>query len=216
MKKCCIISAGDVNLALLEKKKTEYSFFIAADAGYEKAQLAMITPDVIIGDFDSISQFPDVDKPTTTSDTLPKVIQFPIEKDYSDTHLAIEEGIKQGFTHFDVYGALGGDRFSHSLANLQTLCTMKSKGISVTLIGMKESVYILKNETLTLSAPIGCNFSVFSLSDESKHVTIKGAKYSLDNTTLTNLFPLGVSNQSTDKEIQISVKNGFLLVILEF
>lgn len=216
MKKCCIISAGDVNLALLEKKKTEYSFFIAADAGYEKAQLAMITPDVIIGDFDSISQFPVVDKPTTTSDTLPKVIQFPIEKDYSDTHLAIEEGIKQGFTHFDVYGALGGDRFSHSLANLQTLCTMKSKGISVTLIGMKESVYILKNETLTLSPPIGCNFSVFSLSDESKHVTIKGAKYSLDNTTLTNLFPLGVSNQSTDKEIQISVKNGFLLVILEF
>lgn len=216
MKKCCIISAGDVNLALLKKRKDEYSFFIAADAGFEKVILADIIPNIVVGDFDSISQFPIIDKPSTTSDTLPKVIQFPIEKDYSDTHLAIEEGIKQGFTHFDVYGALGGDRFSHSLANLQTLCTMKSKGISVTLIGMKESVYILKNETLTLSPPIGCNFSVFSLSDESKHVTINGAKYSLENATLTNLFPLGVSNQSTDKEIQISVKNGFLLVILEF
>ena len=64
-------------------------------------------------------------------------ITFPIEKDYSDTHLALEEGFKQGYTNFDVYGALGGDRFSHSVANLQTLCAMKSKGVSVTLIGMK-------------------------------------------------------------------------------
>ena len=37
MKKCCIISAGDVNLTLLEKKKDGYDYFIAADAGYEKA-----------------------------------------------------------------------------------------------------------------------------------------------------------------------------------
>ena len=210
MKKCCIISAGDVNLALLEKKKNEYSFFIAADAGYEKARLANIRPDIIVGDFDSSSQ-----SPVSNMDAL-QVIRFPIEKDYSDTHLAIEEGIKQGFSYFDVYGALGGDRFSHSIANLQTLCAIKSKGFSVTLIGMKESVFLLENESLSLHPPIGSIFSVFSLSNSATNVTIKGAKYSLENETLTNTFPLGVSNQSILDTVEISVNDGFLLVILEY
>ena len=210
MKKCCIISAGDVNLSLLKRKKAEYSFYIAADAGYEKAILANITADIVVGDFDSISQIPMPNK------DLMQIIRFPIEKDYSDTHLAIEEGIKHGFTHFDVYGALGGERFSHSVANLQTLCAMKSKGISVTLIGMKESVFLLENESLALHPPIGSTFSVFSLSDSATEVTIKGAKYTLENEVLTNSFPLGVSNHSIADTVDISVKDGFLLVILEY
>jgi len=215
MKKCCIISAGDVNLALLGKSKNEYSLFIAADGGYDKALLANITPDLLIGDFDSISQGIVSNVQTTTSETSLQVIRHPIEKDYSDTHLAIEEGLKQGFTHFDVYGALGGDRFSHSIANLQTLCTMKSKGASVTLKGMHETVFLLKKETLILHPTIGSSFSVFSLSDKTTGVTIKGAKYPLENDTLTNSFPLGVSNQSISDTVEISVNDGFLLVILE-
>lgn len=216
MKKCCIISAGDVNLTLLLKKKSEYNFFIAADAGYEKAISAYITPDIVVGDFDSLSQPLLVHTLESKKRGAQQFIRFPVEKDYSDTHLAIEEGIKQGYTHFDVYGALGGDRFSHSIANLQTLCTMKSNGISVTLLGIKEEVFLLQNETLSLTPPIGSTFSVFSLSDRTKNVTIKGAKYPLENAMLTNAFPLGVSNQSTDDTIHISVGNGFLLVILEF
>lgn len=210
MKKCCIISAGDVNLTLLEKKKVEYDFFIAADGGYEKAILANITPNLVVGDFDSINQS------LLQTNTSIEFIRFPVEKDYSDTHLALEEGIKRGFTHFDVYGALGGERFSHSISNLQTLCTMKSKNISVTLVGTKEKVFLLHNETFSLMTPIGSCFSVFSLTDQSMGVTIKGAKYSLENAILTNSFPLGVSNQSTANTIHISVNDGFLLVILEF
>ena len=216
MKKCCIISAGDVNLTLLEKKKDTYDYFIAADAGYEKAIEANITPNLVVGDFDSFSQPPLIPTSNAEKNGAPQFIRFPIEKDYSDTHLALEEGFKQGYTNFDVYGALGGDRFSHSMANLQTLCTMKSNGISVTLLGTKEEVFLLQNETLSLTPPIGSSFSVFSLSDRTKNVTLKGAKYPLENATLTNSFPLGVSNQTTDDTIDISVGDGFLLVILEF
>lgn len=214
-KTCCIISAGDVNLSLLEKKKNGYDFFIAADAGYEKAKEAGIVPGLIVGDFDSLSQ--------ECSDALlhalkkgnSDIIKFPIEKDYSDTHLAIEEGIKSGYTDFDVYGALGGDRFSHSLANIQTLCTMKQRNISVRLIGMKETLYLLENETLSLTLPKQSSFSVFALSDECQKVTINGGKYALKDAVLTNTFPLGVSNESLSETVSISVKKGYLLVILE-
>lgn len=215
MKKCCIISAGDVNLTLLNEKKSEYDFFIAADAGYDKAIEAGIIPHLAVGDFDSISQsFPY--ETATQLASRPQFIRFPVDKDFSDTHLAIEEGMNQGYLHFDVYGALGGARFSHSLANIQTLCTMKQKGASVTLIGQKEKIVLLHNESLTLTQPMHSTFSVFSLSDVSTKVTVSGAKYPLDNATLANTFPLGLSNQSISESLRISVKDGFLLVILEF
>lgn len=205
---CCIISAGDVNLPLLKEKKSEYDFFIAADQGYERAKDADIVPSVLIGDFDSLSQNIDIAD-------VPQILQYPIEKDYSDTHLALEEGIRLGYKFFHIYGALGGDRFSHSIANLQTLCTMKSKGVSVTLIGEKEQVYLLTNETLVLTPPRGSSFSVFSLSNTATEVTVTGAKYPLEKATLTNAMPLGLSNQSTDTHLTISVNKGHLLVILE-
>lgn len=206
---CCIISAGDVNLPLLKEKKAEYDFFIAADLGYEKAKNAAIVPTLLIGDFDSL------DQPTDNNTDSTQILQYPIEKDYSDTHLALEEGIRLGYTNFHIYGALGGDRFSHSIANLQTLCTMKSKGASVTLMGERERVYLLNNETLVLTPPIGSIFSVFSLSDTAAGITITGAKYPLENATLTNAMPLGLSNHSIGDTLTISVKEGYLLVILE-
>lgn len=206
---CCIISAGDVNLPLLKEKKSEYDCFIAADYGYEKAKDAGITPAILVGDFDSISQ----SSVNLTGET--ETVRYPIEKDYSDTHLALEEGIKLGYTAFHIYGALGGDRFSHCIANLQTLCTMKSKGISVILMGEKEQIYLLQNETLTLKVPIGSSFSVFSLSDATTGVSITGAKYPLENIILTNDMPLGLSNQSTEDIVTITSQEGYLLVILE-
>lgn len=210
---CCIISGGDINRTLLQENKTKYDCFIAADSGFEKAISSGIHPSVLVGDFDSISQssFHTV---AGNPDKL-KIVPYPVDKDFSDTHLAIEEGIKLGYTHFHVYGALGGDRFSHSVSNLQTLCFMKKKGIHVTLIGEKEIIHLIENETLTLAPPLHSTFSVFSLSEETKGVTITGAKYPLNNATLTNTNPLGLSNQSNEKEISISAGNGQLLVILE-
>lgn len=216
---CCIISAGDVNTTYLLNKKSEYHFFIAADAGYEKAKNTGIIPELAVGDFDSISQplsqYTSSASSSNSMSDYPKFIQFPIEKDFSDTHLAIEEGIKLGYTHFHVYGALGGDRFSHSLANIQTLLFMKKKNVSVTLIGMHETIYLLHKETLQLTPPMHSTFSIFSLSDLCTGVTIEGGKYPLRDATLTNDFPLGISNESLNSMISISVDDGFLLVILE-
>ena len=211
---CCIISGGDINRTLLQENKTKYDCFIAADSGFEKAVTSEIYPSVLVGDFDSIGQ--STFQTATANPGEMKIIPYPVDKDFSDTHLAIEEGIKLGYTHFHVYGALGGDRFSHSLSNLQTLGFMKKKGIHVTLLGEKEMIYLIENETLTLAPPLHSTFSVFSLSEETKGVTITGAKYPLDDAALTNINPLGLSNQSTEKEISISAGNGQLLVVLEF
>lgn len=211
MKKiCCIISAGDVNLPLLKKKKNEYDYFIAADLGYFKAKQADIIPQMAVGDFDSLGNYSAKDTISTT------FVPFSSDKDFTDTYLALEEGIKLGYTHFHVYGALGGDRFSHSIANLQTISQMKTKGIHVSLMGEKELVYPVKNETLSLKMQPGTTFSVFSLTEQATGVTITGAKYPLKDAVLTLNFPIGVSNLSIENVVTISAKEGILLVIEEF
>jgi thiamine pyrophosphokinase len=156
---CCIISGGDINRTLLQENKTKYDCFIAADSGFEKAVASEIYPSVLVGDFDSIGQ--NAFQIASANPGKMKIIPYPVDKDFSDTHLAIEEGIKLGYTHFHVYGALGGDRFSHSISNLQTLCFMAKKGIHVTLIGEKEIIYLIENETLTLTPTLHSTFSVF-------------------------------------------------------
>ena len=56
--------------------------------------------------------------------------------------------------------------------------------------------------------------SVFSLSEESVGVSISGAKYPLQNHTLTRNFPLGVSNEFKQKNTVISIKDGILLIVI--
>jgi len=55
--------------------------------------------------------------------------------------------------------------------------------------------------------------SVFSLDTESKGVTETGMKYSIDNYTMKNNFPIGVSNEFTGKNSSISVLDGTLLIV---
>ena len=168
-----------------------------------------------MGDFDSLSPALHSRLSAPTQADTPRFIQFPKDKDYSDTYLALEEGLKRHFDEFDIYGALGGDRFSHSLANIQTLCALKNKKVNATIIGKNEILYLLQNETLTLTLPPMTTFSVFSLSKESKGVTITGAKYNLENATLTNDFPLGLSNKTIGENTSITTGKGYLLVIIE-
>ena len=58
--------------------------------------------------------------------------------------------------------------------------------------------------------------SIFSLDIECKGVCENGLKYSLDNYNLKNTYPVGVSNEFTGNNAEISVKNGKLLIIFSF
>ena len=74
-------------------------------------------------------------------------------------------------------------------------------------------IYIISNCYLTIPKKEGYSLSIFSLSDTCENVSIKGTKYSLDNETLNNTFPIGVSNEWIDDAI-IKVGNGILIIML--
>ena len=65
-----------------------------------------------------------------------------------------------------------------------------------------------------LSTYAGQSLGVFALSETATGVTIEGAAYALENGTLKNDFPLGVSNRALGDSVFVSVEKGILLCVL--
>lgn len=178
------------------------SFIIAADGGLKALKSQGIAPDLVLGDFDSLGYIP---KGTN-------VLKFKSEKDYTDTFIAMEEGIKQGCKTFILYGCLGG-RLDHTIANIQMLSYLAEHNARGFLIG-DTSATVIKNTSLAFSPDNKGIISVFSINGKAaKGVTINGLKYEIKNTELSSEFPLGVSNEFTGKPAEITVTDGCLLII---
>ena len=199
MSDCYIVGAGDFNEKTLDI--TDGDIVIAADGGYEYLDKIGIKPDIYMGDFDSAP------KPQTNAD----IEVFKCEKDDTDTLLAVKHGFELGFKSFKIYGGCGG-RADHTFSNIQTLAYIVSRGGRAMLFGNSE-VYTVTDSEVSFGGDMKGKISVFSLSDRAEGVSIKGLKYELEDSVLTNLFPLGVSNEFIGKPSEISVKNGLLLII---
>lgn len=202
MNTCYIIAAGECEKIELEKDESD--FVICADAGYLKALENNITPDLVVGDFDSLGKIPQ----------LENVEVHPAVKDETDTFFAFCRGLERGYKSFVVFGALGG-RLDHTVANIQLLKYLCEKGAQCVLLSERETVTAVRNGSLTFLPGDTGTVSVFSLSESSLGVSERGFKYLLNNVELTSSFPLGVSNELTGEGAEISVKDGVLLVIRE-
>lgn len=197
---CRVVGAGDFSPENFKKNKDD--LVIAADAGYRHLNKAGIRPDLFMGDGDSLGFFP---KETN-------VVVLPQVKDDTDSIAALRYGIKQGYRLFYLYGALGGKRFSHSLANLQALSFLHQNGAVGVIIDPFCRVEYLPPETKTKLLSGGL-FSLFSMEGEAR-ISIENAKYPLQNAVLTPNFPLGISNEGTDQTI-ITVHSGSVFLVRE-
>ena len=174
---------------------------IAADGGLKHTEKLGLTPDVILGDFDSLGFEPE------------GANVFPVEKDDTDAMLAVRRGLDLGYRDFVLYGSLDGPRLDHTVANFQTLQFLTDRGATGYLAGLTTMVTVVKEGSIRFPAGTRGTVSVFCLGADAEGVTLKGLYYPLENGKLTAGFPLGVSNHFTDETAEISVKNGSLLVL---
>lgn len=199
-KTCYIVGAGE-NYGLDFTRK-ENDFVIAADGGLTYLQEKKIKPDLIIGDFDSITETP------LHSD----LIKLSVNKDDTDTLAAVRKGIQLGYDNFKIYCGTGG-RIDHTMANIQTLAFLSAINKRGYLISQDSIITTITNSKIAFEKANSGYISVFSLSDKSDGVFISGLKFELENATLTNTFPIGVSNEFIGKESYISVKLGTLIIV---
>ena len=176
---------------------------LAADAGYLACRQAGVVPDLLLGDFDSMDQPEDFDR----------VRRMPVEKDDTDTMLAVKTGLEQGCGGFYLYGGTGGKRLDHTLANLQTLLYLRRRGARGYLYDNDFVWTAIENETLTVEQTVEWGLlSVFSLEGRAAGIDEAGVQYPLSRASLTAEFPLGVSNHIIAPKARITVRQGALLV----
>ena len=199
MGSCIIFCAAEFHGLITPIEQDD--FIIAADGGLAHAEKLGITPNGILGDFDSLGYTPE-------GSTV-----FPVEKDDTDAMLAVRKGLELGYRKFILYGSLDGPRLDHTVANFQTLQFLSDHGAHGYLIGKDYIITTVKNETLRF--PAGCTgiFSVFCMGADAEGVTIQGGKYDAEHVTLSAGFPLGVSNHFEGNPVTISVENGSLLIL---
>ncbi len=202
---CIIFAAGDYQHNPDVITISDNDFIIAADGGYTHALNCGYVPKLLIGDFDSLKDIPkDIEK-----------IPYPVKKDNTDTHIAIEYAFSKGFKNISVLGALGGKRFDHSFSNIQSGVHFANLGANITLTDGNTFIKLVHNDKISFDKCMTGYISVFSASEKSLGVSIKGLEYELENHTLTNDFPLGVSNEFVGKPSEVSVEHGTLIIIFQ-
>ena len=174
---------------------------IAADGGFRHVRQLNLTPDVILGDFDSLGYVPD------------HAAVFPVEKDDTDAMLAIRRGLELGCRRFTIYGGLDGSRLDHTMANFQALQYLAEHDAQGTLVGRDYLVRAIRNASIRFPAGWDGIVSVFCMGADARGVSIRGLQYELENGELRSGFPLGVSNHFVGTESEISVEEGTLLVM---
>ena len=211
-KKCVIIGAGDFFpgtffAKMEEEKKRDDYFIIVADGGWKYACGVSVVPDLIIGDFDSVTQeeFMNIRKSGI------KTIELPEKKDETDMLAAIHCGQRTGVEEFHIFAGMGS-RPDHSYANIQCLLELAKKDAKGYLYYPDGIATVIKNSVLNFPKEKSGTISVFSMSEISKGVTLKGLKYPLEDYTMINSYPIGVSNEFTGVPSSVEVVEGMLLV----
>jgi len=180
-------------------------FIICADNSFAVAIAQGVIPNLIIGDFDT-------GDPIAFPEGI-EVQRFPVEKDDADTMLCVKEAARRGFLEITVLGALSG-RLDHTFANIQMLAYGISQGINITVTDGENEIFMLRPGKFRLPQKKGFSLSVFSYGENTSGISLQGVKYPIENGTLSNTFPLGLSNEITAEAAEIAFTQGLLLIII--
>lgn len=200
---------GFLEELLLGKKRRE-TIVIAVDGGMDFFWEEGILPDYWIGDMDSAKAAPG------DRTALPKerILRVPVQKDDTDMALAVAKAREAGCEEILMFAGMGGDRLSHTMANIQLMLRSERQGCHIRMIAERMQAEVLYRGVKAFSRSMSGFLSVISLSDEAKDVKIEGLKYEYSG-NLSNQKALGVSNAFIGKESRISVGEGALLLIYE-
>ena len=202
--KAYVYVGGEIDAAVITERPGEGALTVAADSGWHNAKQLGITPDVLLGDFDSIGR-----------DPLPEareILQVPAEKDRTDTQLAVDLALSRGATDIVIIGGLSG-RLDHTLSNLSILEYLAAKGVHAIITDGFNRARYLKNTGALIARSSFRYLSLLATTDTAKGVTVEGCKYPLKNAKLTRDCGYAVSNEIAGNCALVEVRRGAVYLI---
>ena len=206
MKRCVIVGGAPIErYDRIKPLLCGDDYLIYCDSGLKHMEALGRQPDLIIGDFDSHEQ------PETDIET----IVLPTVKDDTDTMFAVKEGIRRGFEDFLLLGALGG-RLDHTMVNVYSLLYLDEKGKNGAIADDFSIVRLVSRMPVEIS-PEWAFFSLVNIDGSAHGVTIRNAKYELDDAEIPCSFQYATSNEPLpNKTAAVSVREGRLLLICDY
>jgi len=203
MNRCVIVGGADIaDYDAINSKLCENDFAVYCDCGLKHLNRLKPSPSLIVGDFDSY------EKPKTSVET----IVLPCEKDDTDTLYAVKEALNRGYSEFVLVGVIGA-RLDHTLGNVYILEYLLGKGAHGIIID-DHSEMELVGETPVFIGGEYAYFSLINITGKANSITVKNAKYPLDNARIDCGYQYGISNEVLcGKTACVSVKDGKLLLI---
>ena len=207
--KCLIISGGELmEPAFYKRELAKMDFIIAADGGARHASTLGLTPQLVLGDFDTLTEAEQV----VLEERGVKLERFPTTKDFTDTHLALLKALQLGYTDITIITALGG-RLDHTLANIMLLALPEANQVSLRILDEKQQIFLIRDELLLEGEP-GMTVSLLPLSEKVTGIKTSGLEYQVPQNTFIMGIPRGISNVMTEKQVRIQVETGLLLAII--
>lgn len=186
----------------------EDDFIIGADHGALFLISHGYTPDIAVGDFDSVSPeaLQDIEnksKKTITCDA--------INKDLTDSEMALDIAMDQQPDSILLLGVTG-TRIDHSLASIQMMTRALQRQINCYV--MDTHNYITLTGSQAVINDLGYTYvSLLPLTPEVSGITLKGFQYPLTDATLKLGQSLGVSNKLISSSGTVNIRSGLLLII---
>ena len=202
-----IYTGGTVFDEYVIEKPEAGDLVIAADAGYLTAQKMGITPDVLLGDFDTLGV-----------ENIPNGIEclrVPAEKNDTDTQLAISTAIERGAKEIVIVGGVSGrlDHTLSTLAILEELWERKNDRIYAILTDGKNRVRFIRGSGAILTRSQYRYFSLIAADELVKGITLEGCKYPLKNGRISRRHQWAVSNEITGNCALVEISRGGAWII---
>lgn len=199
-------SGSDIDKSCIENINIDY--VVCADGGLEKVKNLNLTPNLILGDFDSVDYSVLENYKSLNIET----ITFPSEKDYTDMELAIEHAVKKGFKDIILVGA-SGTRLDHTVANMLLIEKYYKKHINIKIIDNNNIIQMVTNN---MTIPYRENYyvSIIPFSENIEGLTLKGFKYPLNEINVEIGSTLCISNEICEDVgiIKINKGNAFVFI----
>ena len=193
---------GDWLLSVAHGRK-----IFCVDRGIEICRACDLVPEFLIGDFDSANQ-------TSVAWARTKKIpveRHPVDKDLTDTQLALNRAIELFGEHVALVTGCFGGRVDHLFSTIFTCAASTEK---IFLADEREIIFFVTGgESFDVTfnrRPLA--LSLLPVSEICSGVTIKNVRWELDGATLTQNFPNATSNRIDDDKIFLSIERGTLAI----
>ena len=188
----------------------EDDFIIAADGGTRHALALGRTPNVLIGDLDSVTN----EERRKMKETKIEVFQFPADKNETDLELAIQHALTLNPEEVIILAALGG-RLDQTLGNISLISDQFIIHHSSLIISLDDGIeeVFFCHDQVQISGTVGDIVSLIPWQGEVTGITTQGLKWTLQNETLYPHKTRGISNEMMGERATIEIKSGLLLIV---